>query len=245
MVRGTGRAGLCQARRVSVAPCTVWWAAPVDPAHAPGLVALLDGHERDRLARFRRAPDRARYLATHALTRLVLADAVGVPAARIAIDRTCRCGAQHGKPVLRDGPGFSLTHAGDLVGVAVWPQGPVGLDVEPVRTMTDLPGMARHVGSPAELDRDRPVTAQEFFTAWTRKESLLKATGDGLAGSMAAITLDGATVRGWTGEHAPDGPMWLRDLHPAPGYAAALAGPGAVAPAVTQCRGDALLGSVG
>ena len=31
--------------------CDVWWAAPVATADAPGLVALLDAHERARLGK--------------------------------------------------------------------------------------------------------------------------------------------------------------------------------------------------
>ena len=214
----------------------VWWAAPVAPADAPGLVAVLDGHERDRLGRFRRPADQARYLAAHALVRLVLADAVGRPAAALGFDRSCRCGAQHGKPVLPGGPGFSLTHAGDLVGVAVHPGGEVGLDVERVRELGDLPGMLAHVCSPQESAAD----ADAFFTLWTRKEALLKAVGTGLATPMTAITLGPAGVLAWTGEDAPRNPLWLRDLHPAAGYHAAVAGTGA-GPEVTEERGDALL----
>jgi 4'-phosphopantetheinyl transferase len=67
----------------------------------------------------------------------VLAHAVGRPAGALVFDRTCRCGAQHGKPVLPGGPGFSLTHAGDLVGVAVHPGGAVGLDVEATVSSTN------------------------------------------------------------------------------------------------------------
>ncbi|MHA6626219.1 4'-phosphopantetheinyl transferase family protein [Pseudonocardia sichuanensis] len=214
----------------------VWWAAPVAPSDAPGLLALLDDHERDRLARFRRPADQARYLAAHALVRLVLAEAAAGPAAALVFDRTCRCGAQHGKPVLPGGPGFSLTHAGDLVGVAVHPPGPVGLDVEQVRELTDLAAMAAHACSPRETVPD----AESFFTLWTRKEALLKAAGTGLAAPMSAITLGPSGVLDWAGEDAPAGPVWLRDLHPAPGYRAAVAGFGA-RPAVTEETGDDLL----
>jgi 4'-phosphopantetheinyl transferase len=214
----------------------VWWAAPVAPGDAHGLVALLDRQERDRLDRFRRPADQARYLAAHALVRLVLADTVGASAAALAFDRTCRCGAQHGKPVLPGGPGFSLTHAGDLVGVAVHPGGDVGLDVEQVRELGDLTAMAAHVCSPRESAAD----AEAFFTLWTRKEALLKAVGTGLAAPMSAITLGPAGVLAWTGEDAPREPMWLADLHPGEGYHAAVAGTGA-RPAVTERRGDDLL----
>ena len=217
----------------------VWWAAPVVPESAPALVPLLDAHERERLARFRRPADSARYLAAHALVRLTLAEVVGRAPAALVFDRTCRCGAQHGKPVLPGGPGFSLTHAGDLVGVAVHPTGPVGLDVEQVRELTDLEAMAAHVCSPHEIAPD----AQAFFTLWTRKEALLKAAGTGLAAPMSAITLGPSGVLDWIGEDAPADPAWLRDLHPAPGYRAAVAGFGAE-PTVTEEAGDDLLAQV-
>jgi 4'-phosphopantetheinyl transferase len=189
-------------------------------------VALLDAQERERLGRFRREVDAARYLAAHALTRVVLGDRLGRDPAHLVFDRTCRCGEPHGKPRVAGGPGFSFTHAGAVVGVAVLDGGPVGLDVEPVRAMPDLDGVARHVGAPAE-----PAA---FFRAWTRKEALLKATGDGLASPMAAIVLDEHGVVEWRGDGAPDGPVWLRDLVAPDGSPAAVAGLGAVAPSVAE-----------
>jgi 4'-phosphopantetheinyl transferase len=215
----------------------VWWARPVAPQDGGPLLALLDMHESARLARFRRPDDRARYLAAHALARLALAEIVDAPPAGLRFDRTCRCGQQHGKPVLNGGPGFSLTHAGELVGVAVHEAGPVGLDVEQERDLADIEGMAAHACSPAESAPD----AAAFFTLWTRKEALLKATGEGLASPMSAITLGPSGVREWVGEGAPDGPVWLRDLHPAPRYRAAVAGLGPEPSDVRCADGDALL----
>jgi len=224
------------------ARCTVWWAAPLAPQAAPALVGLLDDHERERLARFRRPDDRARYLAAHALTRLVLGPLVGSAAQQLAFDRTCRCGAPHGKPVLPGGPGFSLTHAGDLVGLAVRPDGPVGLDVEQARAVADLAALAGHVRSPVESARGG-VDPEAFFRTWTRKEALVKATGEGLSAPMTAITLaeDRPEVQRWTGPGAPDGPMWLRDLTPAADHPAAVAGPGEHAPEIAERDGNALL----
>ena len=216
---------------------------PVGPEAAPALVGLLDDHERDRLARFRRPADRARYLAAHALARLVLAPLVGRRAAALAFDRTCRCGAQHGKPVLPDGPGFSLSHAGDLVGVAVRPDGPVGLDVEQVRDVADLDALAGHVRSPAERARGG-LDPAAFFRTWTRKEALVKATGDGLATPDDARSPSPRTGRPSSGGRAPGappGPMWLHDLSPAPDHPAAVAGPGDHAPEIVEADGDAVL----
>ena len=115
--------------------------------------------------------------------------------------------------------------------------GDVGLDVERVRVLSDLPALAEHVHSPAEQARGVPDPAT-FFRTWTRKEALLKATGDGLSAPMSAITLtaDGVVVA-WTGA----GAAWLRDLSPAPDHPAAVAGPGAKAPVVVEADGDALL----
>lgn len=223
---------------------TVWWAAPADPGARADLVALLDAHERERLVALRRPEDRARYLAAHALARLVLAERLDADPAELVLDRTCRCGEPHGKPRLAgrgDDPGFSLTHSGALVGVAVG-TGPVGVDVEAHRPLSGLDGLVRHALSPAELAAGTP-DGTGFLVTWTRKEALLKATGEGLSSPMDAITLSPphspARVLDWTGTA---GSWWVTNVptglddHPG-----AVAGAGPVAPAVTVADGDAIL----
>ncbi len=223
-------------------PCGVWWASPVDPDDAVELRELLDAQEIERLDRLRRAPDRARFLAAHALTRLVLAPLVGQPPQALVFDRRCRCGEQHGKPTLPGGPQFSFTHGGELVGVAVRADGgPIGLDVEQVRELSDLDGMARHICSPTELTRPLPAAPDSFFTAWTRKEALLKATGEGISSPMAGITLGPDGVEQWIGEGAPSEEVWLCDLQPAPGYRAAVAGIGDPPDSLVELDGRAFL----
>ncbi|TCK25101.1 4'-phosphopantetheinyl transferase family protein [Pseudonocardia endophytica] len=228
----------------SPGPVTVWWARPLDPDTHPRLVALLDDRERTRMAAFRRPEDRHRYLAAHALARLVLAAHLDADPAAIAMDRTCRCGEQHGKPTLAaspESPGFSLTHSGELVGVALGP-GAVGLDVEQHRGI-EVDGMSDHVLSPAERSA-YTLDQQSFLVTWTRKEALLKVTGDGLSSPMTGITLGppdtDAVVRDWAG--GPDGPVWVRDLaSPLDDHPAAVAGLGPSAPDVRTEDGDAVL----
>ncbi len=227
-------------------PVTVWWARPLDPDTHPHLVALLDDHERSRLQAFRRPEDRHRYLAAHALARLVLAAHLGTDPSAITMDRTCRCGEQHGKPTLAaspESPGFSMTHSGELVGVALGP-GAVGLDVEQRRALR-VDGLAGHVLSDAERP-SHPLDETTFLVTWTRKEALLKVTGQGLSSPMTAITLgsprDDAHVRQWDGQDAPREPVWLRDVPtPLADHPAAVAGFGAAAPAVRTEDGDAVL----
>lgn len=208
---------------------------------------MLDEHERARLAAFRRPADAARYLAAHALVRITLAERLGIAPAAIVLDRTCRCGKPHGKPRLAlphaDAAHFSLTHSGERVGVALSGAGPVGLDVEQLRELTDLEALAAHALSPTELRRPPPLDAGSFLQLWTRKEALLKATGEGLSVPMTSITLS-----------PPDGPAevvewgfgraWLVDLDAGPGHPAALAGFGISLPEIRTHDGDALLGAV-
>ncbi|MBC3191249.1 4'-phosphopantetheinyl transferase superfamily protein [Pseudonocardia sp. C8] len=226
---------------------TVWWAAPVDPEARSDLVPLLDDHERARMGALRRTEDRARYLAAHALARLVLATHLDTDPAALDLDRTCRCGAPHGKPRLAgraDDPGFSLTHSGALVGVAVG-AGPVGIDVERHRTLSDLDGLARHALSPAERAAG-PVGAGGFLVTWARKEALLKATGEGLASPMDAITLTApggpARILDWPGAA---GAWWVADVAtPHDDHPGAVAGAGPAAPRIEVADGDAVLSGV-
>jgi 4'-phosphopantetheinyl transferase len=124
------------------------------------------------------------------------------------------------------------------VGVALSDDGPVGLDVEELRDLSDLDRLAEHALSPAERTRP-PADARAFLTIWTRKEALLKATGEGLASPMDAITL-GPTgmVEAW-----PDGPgeAWVVDLEADPNHPAAVAGIGPEAPEVRTHDGTTLL----
>ncbi|MDN5859796.1 MAG: 4'-phosphopantetheinyl transferase superfamily protein [Pseudonocardia sp.] len=226
----------------AAATCRVFWAAPVEPATAPHLVGLLDAHERERMSRFRRTADQARYLAAHALTRIVLGDVLCRPAQDLTIDRTCRCGRQHGKPVLvqAGAPAFSMTHAGRYVGVAVH-DSPVGLDVEEIRPLTDLASMAAHACTPEELAAGAGASEEAFFSLWTRKEAVLKATADGLSVPMSSVRLGPGRVQEWTGDGDPGAPMWVHPTLPAPGYVAAVAGFGERPPPVCERDGNPLL----
>ena len=62
-----------------------------------------------------------------------------------------------------------------------------------------------------------------------------------ILGNHEEVFLGPAGVREWIGDGAPPGPVWLRDLHPAGDYRAAVAGLGAAPPRVDEMDGDALL----
>lgn len=193
------------------------------------LMARLPAAECARIERYRRDDDRTRALAAALLPRLLIARRTGLALAAIELPRT-----PAGKPFYRPDPRlqFNLSHAGAYVALAVG-RSAVGVDVEQVRLDRDLEGIARRFFAPEEqrwLARcDAIERSRCFFDLWSRKESLLKATGEGLAGSLAsfsAVIIDGdelcLEVRG---------ARWrLRSYHELPGYSLALCAGSALPP---------------
>jgi 4'-phosphopantetheinyl transferase len=215
----------------------VWWARRQDAA--PRLARLLDETEQQRHARFRRQEDKDRFLVGCALAKTVLAGYAGPghDPASIRFDRTCpQCGRPHGKPHAADSDlQHSVSHSGELIAVAV-AHDPVGIDVEhadgrQAAGQADPDALARLVFSGAEravlTSADPSTRARGFLVAWTRKEAVTKATGDGLrvAFSQFVVAADAGPPRvlSWPYPQPPD-QVSLRDLDPpAPGYLAALA----------------------
>ena len=229
----------------------VWWARRQDAA--PRLAGLLDDLERQRWSAYRREVDRERFLVGCALAKTVIAGRTGQRPAEVSFDRTCgQCAKPHGKPAVRGGPEFSVSHSGDLVAVAV-AAAPVGVDVEQTEGRARPPGgedpaaLARMVLAEQEravLDaidpRDR---ARAFLVAWTRKEAVTKAKGDGLRVPFTEVIVaaDAAAPRlvAWPYPQDPRS-VSLLDLDTEPGYVAALAVLGRCR-AVRPADGSALL----
>ncbi|MFF0718342.1 4'-phosphopantetheinyl transferase family protein [Micromonospora sp. NPDC003816] len=212
--------------------CQVWWAEVGSPDDAR-LIALLSAPERDRHAGFTDPHSRATHLTARALTRSVLAGMLGTPASELRFEAVCRqCGGPHGKPALRAPAtpvSFSVAHSGHWCAVAFASRTEVGVDVERIAVRgRDLPWRAL---SPVERAvvaatdaRDRTAA---FIRYWTRKEALVKATGDGLTVDPATITVTApdqpARLRRWAGPSRPAARPHLVDLDAPTGYAAALA----------------------
>jgi len=184
---------------------------------------LLDGLETRRRSRYRFDADRDRFTLATVLLRAVTGRATGVNASAVVVDRTCAtCGDPHGRPRL---PGThleaSISHSGDVVAVAVTQAGPVGVDIEQV-------GAADHadlVSTVCTGSEQRHVgTATDFYAYWTRKEAVLKATGEGLARSMTSIevTPPGARPSLVSVDRSTDVACRMSDIH-LDGYAGAVA----------------------
>lgn len=202
----------------------MWWARPTDvrPEH----VTLLDATERERHARYLRDEDRNRFTVGVVLTRLIFSAELGIAPAAVPIDRTCAdCGKPHGAPRLRDGSGpyVSVSHSGDRIAVAMSPHGPLGVDVEAISRQFSG-DLARHVLSESERNRG---SINDLPTYWTRKEAVLKATGDGLRMPMTGLTLsrpdEPPRLLAWNDRPDYVERITMHTLDPGPGYAACLA----------------------
>ncbi|MBO2447993.1 4'-phosphopantetheinyl transferase superfamily protein [Actinomadura barringtoniae] len=204
-------------------PVAVWWAALSDvrQAHA----GLLNEVERGRRERYLREPDRHRFTLGAAITRIAVGAMRGLAPENVAIDRSCAdCGEQHGRPVIAGGPHVSVSHSGDRVAVAVSPYGPLGVDVEAAGRATE--GIAGHLLAQDERDA-QPLTPDAMLAYWTRKEALVKATGDGLRVPLTDLRVSPPTeaprLLDWSGRAELVARITMVTLAPGTGYAACLA----------------------
>jgi 4'-phosphopantetheinyl transferase len=166
------------------APVDLWWYRVSEARLDAADLAVLNEEERAKAAAFLRDEDRDRYQLSHVALRQALARYVDTPADRLRFAQLpCpTCGkADRGRPVLVGGPHFSLSHSGDLVGIAV-ARVPVGLDVERAQTHC-MCQMTRYMHAD---DRARvagltePERHEDVLRWWVRIEALGKCRGDGI-----------------------------------------------------------------
>jgi 4'-phosphopantetheinyl transferase len=215
--------------RLHAGSCQLWWASA--SAAGPHLLDLLDAEEHHRHDGFLRGEDRALFLVSHALTRIVTAHHVAIPpravryAGKVATYEKPRLGGAAAELEL------SISHSGECIVVAISRAVTVGVDVERVMGTGPDASLLGSVLCGAEqeafLAMPPPARPWAFCRYWTRKEALLKATGDGLQISPVRIAVTAPTsapalVR-WSGPGRPATAVHLYDLGAPPGYAASLA----------------------
>lgn len=176
---------------------TIVWTVDLDAAGTLRVEPLLAPDERARADAFVSNEHRRRWIAARAALRLILGQASGLPARRLAFERSAQ-----GKPRLQGGgPHFNLSHSGQIALIAVSRHAPVGVDVEQRHRLGDLDGMARLVMSRSEVAAFRQLPefrrGAAFLRLWTRKEAALKAEGSGLLTDPreVAVGLDAAAQR--------------------------------------------------
>jgi 4'-phosphopantetheinyl transferase len=170
------------------------------PDHAPSqhlieqFLPLLNHEEQERYRRFHFDHDRHTYLAAHALVRITLSRYARCEPAQWRFTR-----GQHGKPEIEaaaDMPAlrFNLSHTKGMVACVVALDRICGVDVEHIKPLKDMAGIAEAVFSNSEIayldaqdEADRP---EHFFKFWTLKEAYIKAIGQGLSAPLKDIAFD-------------------------------------------------------
>jgi 4'-phosphopantetheinyl transferase len=207
----------------------VWWTA-LDVAEST-LAALLSADEQERAARFAFERDRRRFIVAHGTLRAILADYVGCAPRALRFEREAS-----GRPRLAgahnpDALDFNLAHSHEVAVYAIAYRRRLGIDLEYVRPIDDLTGLARVAFSAAEQASLAALPPAErlgrFFDCWTCKEAYVKARGDGLSAPLQAfdIALDGDESPALRAHRLDPGEVerwWFERLAVAPGHVAAL-----------------------
>lgn len=153
--------------------------------------ALLSAPERRRASRLRHGGDRRRFAAGRAQLRRLLGARLGVAPAGVEL-----AVGEYGKPVLAGRFAgsplrFSVAHAGDVAAYAFARGREVGVDIEALGSIDGTAEVVCHFFSERERAAYRALGAGDrplgFFNAWTRKEALAKALGQGLRQPLDAM----------------------------------------------------------
>ncbi len=161
-----------------------------DPASIEEEFDLLSTDERARADRFVFAKDRNHFVAGRAALRKIIGGYL-----KVAPNEVAFYVRQYGKPYVAGEDGglrFNVSHSNGIAAIAVSQDREVGVDVEFVDRRFDVFSVASTALSAAEVSRIKSLPselhAEAFFAAWTRKEALLKAVGDGLSSSTELQT---------------------------------------------------------
>jgi 4'-phosphopantetheinyl transferase len=190
--------------------------------------AVLSADESARAARFHFPHDRQRFVAARAFLRIILASYLATDPNALSFSYSKKEKPSLSAAHADSGVTFNLSHSGGVALFAFTLHREIGVDVEQVRSDSDLEAIARRFFSVEEQTHLAALSAAErveaFFRCWTRKEAYIKATGDGLslplsqfdvslapgeANALRATRPDGAEAGRWLLREAPAGPGYI------------------------------------
>jgi 4'-phosphopantetheinyl transferase len=163
--------------------------------------SLLDACEQAKGERFLQAQHQRQYVISHGKLRLVLAGYLGLAPDKVRYSVTAS-----GKPFIVCGQKphelrFNLSHSGTKMLVAVGLQEYLGVDIEVWGGNADFATLAKHCFADTEYRywSGLPVESQRsaFYRFWTRKESFIKAVGEGLAIELPKVVTSVAGEAGY------------------------------------------------
>ena len=213
------------------------WKIPLQPPRLwlPKLWAMLNVEEQQRAKRYKTQTLQDTFVTARGTLRLILHRYLHIEAAHIQF-----ASGTHGKPYITEpvtSPPltFNLSHSAELALLAVAVNRQIGIDIEHNRRTTNYSGMINRICSPQEqlFLKDLPPDEQQklFLTCWTRKEAYVKALGQGITFSLNTVTVsldknEPPEILQVEGQEKESLRWSMRELYPAPDYAAALVGEG-------------------
>ena len=178
--------------------CEAWRAdLGIDDCQLDRCAALLSRDERQRAMRLRTRFHQRQFIATRGVLRYLLGRRLARHPGSLSFEYNSA-----GKPRLAGadaGLQFNASHAGRRAVYVISDHRRVGIDVESVDRELDFDGIARRFFSAPEYTALQGMPAAQrkraFLAAWTCKESIVKAIGNGLRLPLNEIELNIAPER--------------------------------------------------
>ena len=157
---------------------------------ASTLINYLSEHEFNRANKYHFKLDSHNFIIRRVLLKFILSHLINKPISEICIKID-----QRGKPYLDNEQFvyFNSSHSKDIALVVV-SKDAVGIDVEYLNKDFDYSDILNHSFIKQEIDHITKSSNKvlTFFTFWTRKEAIVKATGKGINDELSELTvLDG------------------------------------------------------
>ncbi len=149
------------------------------------LILYLSDDEKNRADKLKIQEKKDQFIITRSLLRRLLSSNLGKEPQNIIISYL-----EHGKPIINDKINnkaieFNVSHSGDYTLIALTLENKIGVDIEEINSNVDHLSLANRFFSDEEktqiLSLDEGQQCDAFYRIWARKESFIKATGEGIA----------------------------------------------------------------
>lgn len=146
---------------------------------------ILSNDELTRAAKFHFEIDKARYICSRGLLRILLGVYTKIPSKEINFSFN-----DYGKPTLstihnNSGLHFNLSHSKQFMSVGFVKDALIGVDVELMKHLKDHLEIAKRFFSNSEIEQlnafPKEIILEGFYSCWTGKEAVIKLSGEGLS----------------------------------------------------------------
>jgi len=155
------------------------------------MCAVLAADEIVKANKYRFEKDRAVYITAKYLLRNLIGGYLGLVPERIKFEYS-----KYGKPYFsnKEVLDFNVSHSGNQILIGFAKKNIIGVDIEKIKENFDPLELAKNFFSKEEIAilESEPDVYSSFYRCWTRKESFIKAVGEGLSYPLDsfAVTMD-------------------------------------------------------